>query len=91
MRLRKPSAGLWNTSTPNSASTIDGAPAIISIVESVMRASAAGRPYSLSYTATPTPTGSAIAMPIAVTSSVPIIGSKVGKNSLLKTSAAAVP
>ena len=52
---------LEKITVPNSASTIEGMPAIISIVDSTTRASADGRPYSLSQTAIATPTGSAIA------------------------------
>ena len=56
---------------PNSARTIEGMPAIASIVDSVTRARAAGRPYSTSQTAIPIPTGSAIEMPITATIRVP--------------------
>ena len=76
VRLRKPSAVLEKITVPNSASTIEGMPAIISIVDSATRASATGRPYSLSQTAIATPTGSAIAMPIAATIRVPISASE---------------
>ena len=76
LRLRKPSAGLEKTTVPNSASTIDGVPATISTADSVSRASANGRPYSLSHTAVATPSGSAIAIAIAATSSVPSSGSR---------------
>ena len=51
-------------------------PAIASIVDSVIRASAAGRPYSTSQTATPTPIGKAIPIPIAATIRVPISASE---------------
>ena len=74
-RLRKPSAGLEKITVPNRARTIDGTPAIISIVDSAARASAAGRPNSVSQTATATPAGSAIAIAIAATMTVPISGS----------------
>ena len=57
--------------TPNSASTIDGVPANISTVDSTTRASAAGRAYSLSHTATPMPIGVAIASAVTVTRMVP--------------------
>ena len=53
-----------------------GLPAIVSIVDSATRASAVGRPYSVSQTAMPTPTGRAIAIAIAPTISVPISGSR---------------
>ena len=71
LRLRKPSAVLEKITVPNRASTIEGMPAIASIVDSVIRASAAGRPYSTSQTAIATPTGRAIAIPIAATIRVP--------------------
>ena len=61
---------------PKIARTIDGVPAIISTADSTTRASATGRPYSVSQTAIATPSGSAIAMPSAATSSVPISGSR---------------
>jgi hypothetical protein len=61
---------------PKSASTIDGVPAIISIVDSAARASAKGRPYSLSQTPMPSPTGSAIAIAMSPTANVPINGSR---------------
>jgi hypothetical protein len=51
-------------------------PAIISTDDSQIRASTAGRPYSLSHTAIATPTGSAIDMAMAVTSRVPSNGSR---------------
>ncbi len=51
LRLRKPSAVLEKITVPNRASTIEGMPAIASIVDSVIRASAVGRPYSTSQTA----------------------------------------
>ena len=71
VRLRKPSAVLEKITVPNRARTIEGMPAIASIVDSVTRASAAGRPYSTSQIAMPTPTGSAIEMPITATIRVP--------------------
>ena len=49
-----------------------GTPASISIADSTARASHAGRPYSDSHAASATPTGAAIAIPIAVTIRVPI-------------------
>ena len=57
VRLRKPSAVLEKITVPNRARTIEGMPAIASIVDSVIRASAAGRPYSTSQTAIATPAG----------------------------------
>ena len=62
---------LEKITVPNRARTIEGMPAIASIVDSVIRASAAGLPYSTSQTATPTPTGSAIEIPITATIRVP--------------------
>ena len=56
---------------PNSARTIEGMPAIASIVDSVTRARPAGRPYSTSQTAMPMPIGRAIAIPITATIRVP--------------------
>ncbi len=56
---------------PNRASTIEGMPAIASIVTSVIRASARGRPYSTSQTAIATPIGSAIEIPITPRMMVP--------------------
>ena len=76
MRLRNPSAELWKIRVPNSASTIDGVPAIISMVDSATRASANGRPNSLSHTPTPMPTGAAIAIAIPPTRNVPTSGSR---------------
>ena len=67
---------LEKITVPNSASTIDGVPAIISTVDSTIRARAKGRPNSLSQTAIAMPSGSAIAMPIAATMNVPISGSR---------------
>ncbi len=76
VRLKKPRAGLWNRMIPNRARTIDGVPAIISIADSATRASAEGRPYSLSHTAIAIPTGMAMPMASAVTTSVPSSGSR---------------
>jgi hypothetical protein len=50
VRLRKPSAVLEKITVPNRARTIEGMPAIASIVDSAIRASAAGRPYSTNQT-----------------------------------------
>ncbi len=61
---------------PNSASTTLGVPAITSTADSTARASGAGRPYSTSQSATQTPIGTAIAIPIVVSISVPWIGSR---------------
>jgi hypothetical protein len=72
---RNANRGRANSSRPNSASTMLGTPAIISIADSTTRASHRGRAYSTSHTAMPTPQGSAIAMPIAVRMNVPISGS----------------
>ena len=74
-RLRKPSAALEKITVPNRARTIDGMPAIASIVDSAARASAAGRPNSESQTAIATPAGRAIAIAIAATIAVPSSGS----------------
>ena len=63
------------TSSPKIASTIVGVPATISTPDSTARASAAGRPYSLSQTAVATPIGNAISVPSAVSIRVPMIGS----------------
>ena len=71
---RKPSALESNSRIPNRASTTEGAPASISTVDSTTRASAVGRPYSLSQTATPTPTGPAMPIAIPATRKVPIRG-----------------
>ncbi len=68
--------GRENINSPKIASTTLGAPAIISMPDSTARASAAGRPYSPSHTATATPSGAAIRMPSAPSSSVPRIGSR---------------
>ncbi len=62
-------------SSPKIASTTLGTPATISIADSTVRASHAGRAYSESQVAIPTPSGAAISVPIAVTISVPMIGS----------------
>ena len=67
---------LEKITVPNRARTIEGMPAIASIVDSVTRASAAGRPYSTSQTAIATPAGSAIAIPIAATIMVPMRASE---------------
>jgi hypothetical protein len=75
-RLKKASAVLEKMTVPNSARTIDGVPAIISTVDSTMRASAKGRPNSLSQTAIATPSGRAIAIPIRPTRRVPTRGSR---------------
>ena len=69
--LRKPRAVLPKITVPNRARTIEGIPAIASIVDSVIRARAAGRPYSVSQTAIPTPIGRASAIPITATIIVP--------------------
>ena len=74
--LRKPSTGAVNRIAPNSASTTDGSPASISTVDSATRASAVGRPNSLSQTAIPTPTGVAIAIANDPTIRVPSSGSR---------------
>ena len=71
VRLRKPSAVLEKITVPNRARTIEGMPAIASIVDSVIRARVAGRPYSTSQIAIPTPAGSAIEIPITATIMVP--------------------
>ena len=71
VRLRKPSAVLEKITVPKRARTIEGMPAIASTVDSVIRARAAGRPYSTSQTATPMPIGSAIEIPITATIRVP--------------------
>jgi hypothetical protein len=52
-----------NRSSPKIASTMLGVPATISIPDSTERASQDGRPYSVSHTAAPTPSGSAISVP----------------------------
>jgi hypothetical protein len=72
---RKPRKPCENTSSPNRASTTLGAPATISIADSTARASHAGRAYSDSHAAMPTPIGAAITVPIADTIKVPTIGS----------------
>ena len=75
VRLRKPSAVLEKITVPNSARTIEGMPAIISIVDSATRASADGRPYSLSQTAIADARPAARSRsPIAATIRVPISG-----------------
>ena len=76
VKERKPKAPWLKTSSPKIASTIVGVPATISTPDSTARASPAGRPYSLSQTAVATPIGRAIAVPIAVSISVPRIGSR---------------
>jgi hypothetical protein len=73
---RKPSTGDSNRRIPNRASTTEGAPASISTVDSTTRANPAGRPYSLSHTATPTPIGPAIPIAMAAIRNVPISGSR---------------
>ena len=65
-------SGREKISSPKIASTMLGTPAIISIADSTARASQRGRAYSDSHAASATPAGAAIAMPIAVTISVPI-------------------
>ena len=91
LRLRKPSAVLEKITVPNRASTIEGMPAIASIVDSVIRASAVGRPYSTSQTAIATPAGSAIEIPITATIRVPKRASEKPPLSLwLKPAAAGV-
>ena len=74
--LRNPSAGASNNSVPNRASTIDGVPASISIVDSATRASARGRANSLSHTAIAIPSGVATIIAIAATIIVPSSGSR---------------
>ena len=76
VRLRKPSHGASNSSVPNSARRIEGVPASISIVDSTTRASAAGRPNSLSQTAIAIPTGTAIAIDMIAITTVSSSGSK---------------
>ena len=58
VKERKPKALCWKTSRPKIASTMLGVPATISTPDSTARASPAGRPYSVSQTAIPTPIGS---------------------------------
>jgi len=72
---RNPRKPCEKISSPKIASTTLGTPATISIPDSTARASQAGRAYSESQAASATPTGAASAIPIAVTSSVPRIGS----------------
>ena len=76
VKERKPKKLCWKTSRPKIASTMLGVPATISTPDSTARASQEGRPYSVSQTAIPTPTGAAIAVPITVRTSVPSIGSR---------------
>ena len=77
-RLRKPSAALEKITVPNSARTIDGIPAITSIVDSAARASATGRPNSRQPDGDRDPRpGGAIAIAIAATIAVPISGSRM--------------
>ncbi len=66
----------WKTSRPKIASTMLGVPATISTPDSTARASEDGRPYSVSQTAIPTPTGAAIAVAITVSARVPSSGSR---------------
>ena len=66
----------WKISRPKIASTMLGVPATISIPDSTARASPLGRPYSVSQTAIPTPTGAAIAVPRTATTKVPRTGSR---------------
>ena len=68
--------GREKISRPKIASTMLGTPAIISIADSSARASQDGRPYSDSQVASAMPSGAAMPMPIAVTISVPMIGSR---------------
>src|SRR4051812_18479420 len=70
--LRKPMKVEPKRIVPKRARTTEGTPAIISIVDSHTRASAVGRPYSVSHTATATPTGIAIAEAITARIKVPI-------------------
>ena len=60
-----------------------GCPAIISIADSTARASQRGRPYSTATPRSPTPSGAAIAMPIAVTINVPDRSGRESRRSLL--------
>ncbi len=52
---RNPNSGRAKINSPNSASTMLGIPAIVSIADSTARASHRGRAYSTSHTAIPTP------------------------------------
>ena len=76
LRLRKASAVEEKITVPNRARTIEGMPAIASIVDSVIRASAAGRPYSTSQTAIAIPAGRASEIPMKATIRVPIRASE---------------
>uniref|UniRef100_A0A6J5Z5E9 Unannotated protein n=1 Tax=freshwater metagenome TaxID=449393 RepID=A0A6J5Z5E9_9ZZZZ len=66
----------WKRTRPKSASTMSGVPAMISIPESISRASHTGRPYSTIHVAAPIAIGVAITIPIRVIRIVPISGSK---------------
>ena len=71
----------WKIATPNSASTMSGVPATISMLDSTTRASVWRTrptcPYSATQIALATASGKASAIPIAVSSSVPIRGSRM--------------
>ncbi len=66
----------WKIARPNSAITMSGVPATISMLDSTTRASQLGRPYSAIHTALATASGSARTMPMTVSSSVPSSGSR---------------
>ena len=55
----------WKTARPNSAITMSGVPATISMHDSITRESQVGRPYSLIHTAVVTASGSASTMPMS--------------------------
>ena len=66
----------WKRTRPKSAITMSGVPAMISIPESISRASQVGRPYSTIHVAAPIAIGVAITIPISVIKIVPSSGSR---------------
>ena len=71
----------WKIATPNSASTMSGVPATISMLDSTTLANACRArptwPYSATQIALATASGKASTIPIAVSSSVPTSGSRM--------------
>ncbi len=63
--------GSWKIARPKIAMTMSGVPATTSIPDSTARASGAGLPYSTSQTADATASGTAIAIPMIVSTIVP--------------------
>ena len=66
----------WKIDRPNSAITMSGVPATISMLDSTTRASQLGRPYSAIQIAAADGEREASRIPITVSSAVPISGSR---------------